>query len=72
MDAIKDGATQSDVRNYTKYEICETTHLFLGGHWKQLKVYDNDLVEKNCSIGEIWDASMYLYWHALGDICQGL
>ncbi len=71
LDTIKGSATQGDVRNYTKYEICETVHHFLGGHWKALKDYDTDLVGKSCRIGEIYDASQYLYWHALGNICQG-
>ena len=41
------------------------------GNWKALKDYDDDLVDKNCRIGEIYEASQHLYWHALGNICQG-
>ncbi len=29
------------------------------------------LVDRNCKIGEIWEASQHLYWHALGNIWQG-
>ena len=27
------------------YEICETVHHFLGGNWKALKDYDDELVD---------------------------
>jgi tetratricopeptide (TPR) repeat protein len=71
LDAIKGGVNQDDVRNYTKYEVCETVHHFLGGDWRALKDWDGDLIDKNCRIGEIYEASQHLYWHALGNICQG-
>ena len=71
LDAVRNSVSDSDVINYIMYETCETVHLFLGGDWKALKDYDDDLVDKSCRIGEIYDASQYLYWHGLGNICQG-
>ncbi len=71
LNALSDTVSRSDVTNYTMYEVCETVHHFLGGNWKALKDYDDDLVDKNCRIGEIYNASQYLFWHGLGTICQG-
>ena len=71
LDAVRNSVSNNDVINYTMYEISETVHLFLGGNWKALKDYDDELVDKNCRIGEIYDASQYLFWHGLGSICQG-
>jgi len=71
LDAVRNSVSQSDVINYIMYEICETVNVFLGGHWKILKDYNDDLVDKSCRIGEIYDASQYLYWHAVGNICKG-
>jgi class 3 adenylate cyclase/tetratricopeptide (TPR) repeat protein len=71
LDAVRKSISHGDVINYTMYEIIETVHHFLGGNWKSLKDYDEDLVDKNCKIGEIYNASQYLYWHAFGNICQG-
>ena len=71
LDVIRDKVEKGDVRDYTIYELCETLHNFLEGNWKELKDYDDDLVDRNCKIGEIWDASQHLYWHALGNIWQG-
>ena len=69
LEAVRNSVSKNDVINYTAYEICETVHDFLGGNWKALKDYDDDLVDRNCRIGEIYNASQYLYWHALGNIC---
>jgi len=71
LDAVRNSVSHSDVINYTMYEIIETVHHFFGGSWKSIKDYDDDLVDKNCRIGEIYNASQYLYWHALGNICKG-
>lgn len=71
LDANRNSVNRSDVINYIMYEISETVHLFLGGNWKALKDYDDELVERNCRIGEIYNASQYLFWHGLGTICLG-
>jgi tetratricopeptide (TPR) repeat protein len=71
LDGFKKDISKNDVANYTMYKISETVYLFLRGNWKELKDYDDGLVDSNCMIGEIYDASQYLYWHGLGDICKG-
>ena len=71
LEAVKNSVRDGDVINYTMFEICETVNHFLGGNWKSLKDYDDDLVDKICRIGEIYNASQYLFWHGLGNICQG-
>jgi class 3 adenylate cyclase/tetratricopeptide (TPR) repeat protein len=71
LDAVKNNVSQSDIINYTMYELSETVHNFFAGNWKSLKEYDDDLVDKSCNIGEIYNASFYLYYHALSKVCQG-
>jgi class 3 adenylate cyclase/tetratricopeptide (TPR) repeat protein len=71
LDAVRNRVKNNDVINHLMYEICETVHLFLGGNWKALKDYDDELVEHNCRIGEIYNASQYLFWIGLGTICLG-
>ncbi len=71
LDVIRDKVEKGDVRDYTIFELCETVYNFLKGNWEELRDYDDDLVDRNCKIGEIWDASTHLYWHALGNIWQG-
>jgi len=71
LDFVKHMICEDDVRASSIYEICETMHNFLEGNWKEIKNYDDDLIKKNCDIGEIWDAAQILYWHALPCIYQG-
>ncbi len=71
LDGFKKAISKSDVVNYTMYKVSEMVYLFLRGNWKELEDYDDGLVDSNCMIGHIYDASQYLYWHCLGDICKG-
>ncbi len=71
LDFVRHRICRDDVRTSTIYEICETMHNFLEGNWKEIRIYDDDLIKKNCDIGEIWDATHILYWHALPCIYQG-
>jgi tetratricopeptide (TPR) repeat protein len=71
LDVIRDKVEKGDIRDYTIFELCETFYNFLKGNWEELRDYDDDLVDRNCKIGEIWDASTHLYWHGLGNIWQG-
>jgi len=71
LDFVKNRICRDDLRNYTIYDLCETIHNFLEGNWKEIRNYDDDLIKRNCDIGEIWDATQLLYWHALPCIYQG-
>jgi class 3 adenylate cyclase/tetratricopeptide (TPR) repeat protein len=71
LDAVKNTIQETDIVNHTMCEIIETVHHFLGGNWKSLKDHDGDLVDKNCRIGEIYNASQYLFWRGLGLIYRG-
>lgn len=71
LDSVRPMISRDDVRASSIYEVCETMHHFLEGSWKELKHYDDDIVNKTCEIGEIWDATQILYWHAIPCIYQG-
>lgn len=71
LDGFRNSINKDDVVNYTMYKICETVYLFLRGNWKELSDYDDELIDRNCTIGQLHDASQYLYWNGLGNICKG-
>jgi tetratricopeptide (TPR) repeat protein len=71
LDFVKNRICKDDLRNYTIYDLCETIHNFLEGNWKEIRNYDDDLIKRNCDIGDFWDATQLLYWHALPCIHQG-
>lgn len=71
LDFVKFKISKDDVRTYTTYALCETVHNFLVGNWKETGDYDVDLINRNCDIGELYDATQMLYWHAFPCIYQG-
>ena len=71
LDFVKPGISKDDVRTYTTYSLCETVHNFLAGNWDDIENYDAELINRNCDIGEIYDATQILYWHAFPCIYQG-
>jgi predicted ATPase/class 3 adenylate cyclase len=71
LDSVRHRIPRDDLRSYTIFDICETMHHFLYGTWKEIGGYDGELIKRNCDMGEIWEATHLLYWHALPCIYQG-
>ncbi|UCF85157.1 MAG: tetratricopeptide repeat protein, partial [Desulfobacteraceae bacterium] len=71
LDFAKERVNKDDARIFIMYELCDTFHNYLEGNWEAIKNYDEDLVDKNLSIGEVYDATQHLYWHGLSNIYQG-
>ncbi len=71
LDFVKPRVSRDAVRPYTIYKLCETIHNFLEGNWEKIGNYDEDLINQTCNIGEIYDATQILYWHAFPCIYQG-
>ena len=71
LDSAKDIIRKDNVKLLINKDFLETIHNYFNGNWKAIKEYDDDLVKKNLSIGEIWNASQNLYWHGLAHIYLG-
>jgi len=71
LDSAKDRVLKNGPKIFIIYELLETIHNYLGGNWKTIRNYDDNLVNKNLSIGEIYNASQHLYWHGFPNIYQG-
>jgi len=71
LDSAADKFNKDDAKIYIIYDLTETIHNYLEGNWKAIKRYNDDLVKKNLSIGEIYSASHHLFWHCLPNIYQG-
>jgi tetratricopeptide (TPR) repeat protein len=71
LDLVSDRIDKDNIKAYTIYDFSETIHNYLEGNWKTLKAYDEDLVNKNLSIGEVYLSSQHLYWHGYPLIYQG-
>jgi class 3 adenylate cyclase/tetratricopeptide (TPR) repeat protein len=71
LDLVKVRITKKDFKPYTVYDLSETVHNYLKGDWENIKEYDEDLVNKNLDIGEIYWASQHFHWHGWPKIYQG-
>jgi tetratricopeptide (TPR) repeat protein len=67
----KDRVHQDNAKMFIVYELCETIHNYMEGNWKTINAYDDDLVNKNLSIGEIYWTSQHYHWHGWPKIYQG-
>ena len=71
LDFVKNRVDRDDIKTYIIYDFALTLHNYFEGNWKKIKEYDEDLINKNLSIGEVYWASQHLYWHGLAKIDQG-
>jgi tetratricopeptide (TPR) repeat protein len=60
-----------DAKQWITYDNLDTQHLFLKGQWNEIAEYDEELVNRNLKIGEMFYASQHYYWHGLPKIYQG-
>ena len=67
----KDRVDKDDIKPFTIYDFSETLHNYLEGNWKAIKAYDDNLADRNLSIGEVYWASQQFYWHGFPKIFQG-
>ena len=63
LDLIKPRAAKDNVKAYIIYDFSDTMHNYFEGHWKAIAPYDDDLVSRNLSVGELYWTSQHYFWH---------
>ncbi len=71
LDYAKPRLDSDNPKQCIIYDLLDTQHLFLKGHWNEITEYKEDLVNKILRIGDMWDAAQHYYWHGLPKIFQG-
>ena len=71
LDYAKPRLAPDDAKQWIIYDLLDTMHLFLKGQWNEITEFNEDLVNRNLRIGEMWYASQHYYWHGLPKIYQG-
>ena len=71
LDYAKPKLVSDDAKQWILYDMHDTVHHFLKGHWNQITQCNEDLVKRNLRIGEMWYISQHYYWHGLPNIYQG-
>jgi tetratricopeptide (TPR) repeat protein len=71
LDSVKGRIDKQSAKLALMYELLETLHNYLAGRWRSIPEYDADLTNKSLGIGNVYDASQYLYWSAFPHVFQG-
>ena len=71
LNLVKNRVDKGNSKSYIIYEFSETMHNYLGGNWDTIKEHDDNLVNRNLSIGEIFWASQHYHWHGWLKLYQG-
>ena len=71
LDFIRRRIRRDDVKAYIIYDFFEVLHQYLAGNWHDIEAIDDDLVEQNLKLGEVYWASLPLYWHGLHHLYSG-
>ena len=71
LDSTRKWISKENSKIRIQYDLVETIHNYLGGHWEKLIRCDQDLVKINLSMGDTYSVSMNLFWHGLPTIYQG-
>jgi len=71
LDYAKPRLAPDDAKQHILYDLLDTTHLFLKGQWNEITECNEDLVNRNLRIGEMWYAIQHYYWHGLPKTYQG-
>ena len=53
------------------FELLETVQDYVTGNWRTIRGIDNDLINQNLSIGEVYLVAQHLYWHGFPMIYKG-
>jgi len=62
---------QDDTRELLYYRLFDLIYNFLTGNWRNVKEYDENLLDLNLRMGEFWQVSTYIVFHVLINIERG-
>ena len=71
LQTARHKVSKDNAKLFLIYELMETVHNYFEGNWKAINSYDEDLLNKNLSMGELYSASHHLFWHGLPIMYQG-
>lgn len=71
LDSVKDKIDKDDDKQLILYDLLETLHNYLEGNWETIREYDDDLVKKILSRGDLYFAPQHLFWHGYPKLFKG-
>ena len=67
----KDIVDKNSIKDLLYYQLFEVMYNFFSGNWRETKKYDENLVDLNLKVGEMWHSITYVTLHGLIKIDQG-
>ena len=71
LDYMKDVIDKNDIKDLLYYNLFELLYNFFAGNWREIKEYDEKLVDRNLRIGASWHLLTYIAFHGFTRIDQG-
>ncbi|MEW6110542.1 MAG: hypothetical protein AB1664_00300, partial [Thermodesulfobacteriota bacterium] len=71
LDYSRPRLNRNNADRWIIYDLVDTQHHFLNGRWNEIAGYDEELVNRNLTLGETYFAAQHCYWHGLPTIYQG-
>jgi len=71
LEFCKDKIPNDDVRSILYYDLVSVMHDYYKGDWGIVKEFDDDLVNKGLSVGEIFQVTNYIIFHGLINLDRG-
>jgi class 3 adenylate cyclase/tetratricopeptide (TPR) repeat protein len=71
LDYAKTKLAPDDAKQWIVYDAFDTVQYFLEGQWNEISECNDDLVNRNLKIGEMYYSILHYYWHGLPLIYQG-
>ncbi len=68
---LKDRVDRNDIKSFIIYDFSDTLLKYMEGSWKNIPAHDDELVNNNLDIGEIYWTSQHYFWHAFPRLYQG-
>lgn len=71
LETARDKVSKENAKLFLIYDLVETVQDYFEGDWNSIKDSDENLLNQNLSMGELYSASHHLFWHGLPKIYQG-
>jgi len=71
LEYVQDKVSATDVKSILSYEFHSLLHHYWAGNWSMVKKYDDNLVNQNLNIGEVFFPSLYVLIYGLIKCDQG-
>ena len=71
LDYAKEVINKNEIKHIFYFNLFELLYECYTGNWDSVKEYDENMVDRNLSIGEYWHVSTYIVFHGYIKIEQG-